>query len=415
MTKTDRADANGSAGKREDAGRPAGNGLAGIVDRDEHGNLFAVRHGVYYDEEIYRRELDNVFGKLWVFVGLEQEVPEAGDFKTTCVGEIPVVVVRDEGGALHVFENVCLHRGAKLVRSACGKAKEMTCLYHHWSYGLDGRLLGVGLPKGYPDSFRKEDYRLSELPRVETFAGMIFASYDPDIMSLKDYLNDFQPYLTEILNDGAIEFLGHQRYHVKANWKLFVENTIDAYHPGLLHLPILRDGAGYQYKPGLGFNYKFPNGHGLLQWPALVNDPDDWDPELDLPLSLCKSRQPGDWDYVSNIFPNALVLQIEDILTIRQLIPRGVDKVDVITYNLALKGESEELQRHRAWTVTSQFGIAGVASLDDKIVMEAVQEAAQTRYTDTVLLRGDLSQSKGDLTDEVSLRGFYEMWTSCVV
>lgn len=385
-----------------------------LVERDARGNLFGVFHDVYLDPEIYKRELKEIFGKTWVFIGLELEVPKPGDFKTTFVGEIPVLLCRDEAGKLHVFENVCLHRGSKLVRKPCGKATEFICMYHQWTYALDGRLTGVALPKGFPENFRTEDYRLSELPRVDSFAGMVFACYDADVMPLGEYLNDFRPYVSEILQDGNIELLGYQRYHVKANWKLFIENTIDAYHPGLLHIAIMRDRGGYQYRPGAGKNYKFANGHGLLQWPVSIVDPATWDPEADLPLTLCKTRKPGGWDYVSNIFPNVMVLQIEDILTIRQLIPRGVDEVDVITYNLALKGESDEIKRHRAWVVTSQFGIAGVASLDDKVAMEAVQAAANTRYQETVLLRGDLAKSDGDLTDEISLRGFYEMWASCL-
>jgi phenylpropionate dioxygenase-like ring-hydroxylating dioxygenase large terminal subunit len=392
----------------------AANGPRKLVERDARGYLYGVYHDVYRDPEIYQRELKEIYGKTWVFVGLELEVPNPGDFKATFVGEIPVVLVRDESGKLHVFENVCLHRGAKLVRRSCGNAKALTCMYHQWTYALDGQLTGVALPKGFPEGFRTEDYRLSELPRVDVFAGMVYASYDAKVMPLGEYLNDFRPILSEVLKDGQIELLGYQRYHVKANWKLFIENTIDAYHPGLLHIAIMRDRSAYQYRPGVGANYKYKNGHGMLKWPVSIVDQSSWDPETDLPLTLCKTRRPGGWDYVSNIFPNVMVLQIEDILTIRQLVPRGVDRTDVITYNLALKGESEEIKRHRAWVVTSQFGIAGVASLDDKVAMEAVQAAANAKYSETLLLRGDLTKSEGDLTDEVSLRGFYEMWSDCL-
>ena len=151
---------------------------------------------------------------------------------------------------------------------------------------------------------------------------MIFASYDPDIAPLAEYLGDFTDYAREILNDGEHELLGLQRYHVKANWKLFIENTVDGYHPGLLHLPIFTDGAGYQYKTGLGTNHKFRNGHGLLKWPLTSIDRDKWDPKKDLPLTLCLSRSDG-WNYVSNVFPNAMLLQIEDIMTVRQVLPGG--------------------------------------------------------------------------------------------
>ncbi len=405
---------NQSLARERSYGVSAMNGLdpEKYVRRDGDGYLYVVDHHVYLDEDVYKAELDHVFKQQWVYLGMEQEVARPGTFKTTYLADVGVVLVRDEDGKLHVYENVCLHRGAKLVRKRCGAATSFNCIYHSWSYDLKGALLAVPMPAGFRDTFRKEDYRLSELPRVETYAGMVFASYRADIEPLVEYLGEFTKYLDEILEGGNVEFIGYQRYHVSANWKLFVENTVDGYHPGLLHTPIMRDRGGYLYKPGQGHNYKFRNGHGLLQWPVTAVPKEDWDPEFDLPITYCVSRKDG-WDYVSNIFPNVMVLYIEDIITIRQLIPRGVNEVDVITYNFGRPGESEEVRRHRAWAVSSQFGVAGVASLDDKLAMEAVQAGATARYSDTVLMRGKLSDSVGDVTSEISLRGFYEKWVDC--
>jgi phenylpropionate dioxygenase-like ring-hydroxylating dioxygenase large terminal subunit len=384
---------------------------ARYVTRDPQGSVLAVNHRVHADQEIYRLELDKIFGRLWILVGLDLEIPHPGDFKTTYIGEAPVVVVRDQAGRVRVFENVCVHRGTKLVRRVSGNAQAFKCMYHQWTYALDGRLIGVPLAQGYGPGFVKENYSIPELPRVESFAGLIYASYDPDIMPLESYLGGFAPYAREIMHGGEVEFLGFQRYHVKSNWKLFVENTIDGYHPGLLHMPIMLDRNSYAYRPGVGKSAKFGHGHGLLQWP--LTRAAAYDPARDLPLTACLSRSEG-WNYVSDIFPNTMLLQIEDILTVRQVVPRGPDAVDVITYNLAVRGETEEVKRHRALVVSAQFGIAGVASLDDKLVMEAAQAGAPARYTDTILLRGDLHASEGDLTEEVSLRGFYEGWVEAM-
>ena len=145
--------------------------LEGTVSPNARGDVTVVDHRVYVDEGIYRLELEKVFGRLWVFVGLEIEVANPGDYKTTDIGETPVVVVRDADGTLRVFENVCIHRGAKLVRKPCGNAGSFTCMYHQWTYALDGRLQGVPIAARYPDTFNKDDYRLSQLARVETFAA----------------------------------------------------------------------------------------------------------------------------------------------------------------------------------------------------------------------------------------------------
>src|SRR6478609_835172 len=108
-----------------------------LVSCTPNGSVYAVDHRIYLDEELYQQEQSNIFGRLWVLVGLDVEIPTPGDFKTTYVGEIPVIVLRDQKGDIRVFENVCLHRGAKLVRKSCGNARSLTCLYHQWAYGLD--------------------------------------------------------------------------------------------------------------------------------------------------------------------------------------------------------------------------------------------------------------------------------------
>ena len=384
---------------------------AGYVTRDPRGSVIAVNHRVHADPAIYRMELEKIFGRLWVLVGLELEVPKPGDFKTTYVGEAPVVVVRDHDERIRAFENVCVHRGTKLVRQVAGNAQAFKCMYHQWTYALDGRLIGVPLAQGYGPEFVKERYSMPELPRVESIGGLIYASYDPAIAPLENYLGGFARYAREILHDGRVVFLGFQRYHVKSNWKLFVENTIDGYHPGLLHIPIMLDRNSYAYRPGVGKSVKFAHGHGFLQWP--LTRAAAYDPAQDLPLTACLSRSEG-WNYVCDVFPNTMILQIEDILTVRQVIPRGSDSVDVITYNLAVEGEAEEIRRNRALVVSNQFGIAGTASLDDKLVMEAAQAGAPAHYTDTILLRGDVHANEGDLTEEVSLRGFYEGWVEAM-
>jgi phenylpropionate dioxygenase-like ring-hydroxylating dioxygenase large terminal subunit len=383
---------------------------AQLVSCTTNGSVYAVDHRIYIDEELYRQEQSNIFGRLWVLVGLESEIPNPGSFKTTYVGERPVIVLRDEKSAIRVFENVCVHRGAKLVRKNCGTAKSLTCLYHQWNYALDGRLIGVPMPSGFPASFKKEDFRLSELPRVAVLAGLIFAAYDKTLPSLEEYLSGVVPLIKEVLRDGEIELLGYANHRVKANWKLFVENTVDGYHPALLHKPIQSNRMQASYRPRAGGTcIAFVNGHNVLKFPTTVVDEKTWDPALDLPSLLCKSRD-GGWDYVMNLFPNAMLLLLGDMLLVRQLIPRGVSAVDVIAYDLAYKDDSEDIKRHRARTVGTQLGTAGVASVDDKYAMEAIQQASSCSYRKTLLLRGDPEARDGDSNEEFSLRGLYEAW-----
>jgi len=111
--------------------------------------LARVPYWIYQDEDVYRREQERIYrGDTWNFLGLEAELLAKGDFKTTFVGEMPVVVTRDETGAIRCFENRCAHRGALLCLADRGNAKEIACVYHNWTYDLRGDLTAVAFRRG---------------------------------------------------------------------------------------------------------------------------------------------------------------------------------------------------------------------------------------------------------------------------
>ena len=104
----------------------------------------AVPYAVFNDPRYYLREQTQIFrGETWSFVGLEAEVPLAGDFKATFIGDTPVIVTRDEHGALSVLQNRCAHRGALICREPRGNVPHLQCVYHQWAYDLRGALKGV--------------------------------------------------------------------------------------------------------------------------------------------------------------------------------------------------------------------------------------------------------------------------------
>ena len=111
--------------------------------------LTRVPYWVYQDPGIYRDEQERVFrGESWVFLGLEVELPNPGDYKTAFAGDMPVVVARDESGVLHAFENRCAHRGALLALRNQGNVREFACVYHNWTFDLTGTLTGVAFRRG---------------------------------------------------------------------------------------------------------------------------------------------------------------------------------------------------------------------------------------------------------------------------
>ena len=199
----------------------------------------------YTSDEIYRKELERFFYQgHWCYVGLEAEVPHPGDFKRTVVGERSVILARDTDGTLHVFENVCAHRGMRFCRERHGQRKEFVCPYHQWSYTLKGDLQGVPFRRGVkqdgqvhggmPADFKTADHGLTKL-KVAARGGVVFASFDHAVEPFEDYLGPkILGWFDRLFNGRQLKILGYNRQRIPGNWKL-MQNIKDPYHPGLLH------------------------------------------------------------------------------------------------------------------------------------------------------------------------------------
>ncbi|MGZ5785259.1 MAG: Rieske 2Fe-2S domain-containing protein, partial [Ramlibacter sp.] len=200
----------------------------------------------YTSDELYQRELERFFYKgHWCYVGLEAEIPNAGDFKRTVIGERSVIMVRDAEGAVNVMENVCAHRGMRFCRERHGNRKDFVCPYHQWSYTLKGDLQGVPFRRGVkqegkvvggmPADFETKEHGLTKL-QVAIRGGVVFASFDPDVEPFEQFLGpDILGYFDRLFDGRKLKILGYNRQRIPGNWKLMQENIKDPYHPGLLH------------------------------------------------------------------------------------------------------------------------------------------------------------------------------------
>src|SRR5215472_5857138 len=197
--------------------------------------LTRVPYWLYQDEGNYRAELRRIFeGPTWSFVCLEADLPKPGDYRTTFVGEMPVIVVRGADGVIRAFENRCAHRGALIALDDAGTARHFQCVYHAWTYDLAGNLLGVAFEKGVdgrggmPGSFCKAEHGPRKL-RTTTLAGLVFASLSDQAPPIEEYLGpEVLARLTRVLC-RPVRVLGRFVQALPNNWKLYVENVRDTY------------------------------------------------------------------------------------------------------------------------------------------------------------------------------------------
>ena len=242
-----------------------------VIDM-ENGNLDSR---IFSDPAIYQDELEQVFGRTWLQVAHESLVPNPNDFFLSYMGEDPVIITRDSKGLLHVFLNMCRHRGNRVVRADDGNAKNFMCTYHGWTFSNEGRLVSVpGLQEAYYGELDVEHLSLVEA-RCETYAGIIFANWAEDAPSLEAYLGDARWYLDTTFNrrDSGMQAYGPQKWTQPVNWKTPVDNSSDNYHTVISHyasaLVTVRfgrarpEGLGHKALFASPSKHLFVNGHSL--------------------------------------------------------------------------------------------------------------------------------------------------------
>jgi phenylpropionate dioxygenase-like ring-hydroxylating dioxygenase large terminal subunit len=199
-----------------------------------------ISRRIFVEDEIYQLELAKIFAKCWLFLCHESQLPNPGDFLSTYMGEDPILVTRGKDGKIRAFLNSCRHRGMRVCRADAGNAAAFTCAYHAWTYASDGRLIGVpNHGDAYYGELDKEHWGLVPVPRLESYAGLIFGTWDANAIPLAEYIGDFAYYLDLCFNrrPGGVEFIpGTHKWQMPCNWKFAADNFVgDMYHAPFSH------------------------------------------------------------------------------------------------------------------------------------------------------------------------------------
>lgn len=354
-----------------------------------------VPYAVFQSPEIYDLEQARIFrGPTWNFLGLDCEIANPGDYKSTFVGDTPVVVTRTSDGTLAAWVNRCSHRGAMVCRTARGNASSHACVYHQWSFDQQGNLLGVPFRRGQkhmsgmPRDFDPKAHSLTKL-RVESYRGLIFATFSAETPPLPDYLGpEMRPWIDRIFHK-PIEYLGCTRQFSRSNWKLYYENVKDPYHASMLHLfhttfNIFRVGMAARALPD--------QAHGLHSIITVTKTGEDaadaykqqqirsMDEGFELEdtsvLGHIVEYDEATTNHIQTIFPQLVIQQIHNTLVARQVLPKGPSNFELIFHFFGYTDDTPEMRELRL-KQTNLVGPAGYISMEDTEATELVQRGTR--------------------------------------
>jgi choline monooxygenase len=326
----------------------------------------------YCDPEMATRDRTAVFANSWQLVGHARRLPDSGDHLLTEISGLPIIVLRDQTGAIRCFHNVCRHRAGPLAtRDGCG-AKRLRCRYHGWSYGLDGVLLSAPEMQD-ADDFDPSTIRLPELA-VQVWQGLVFvAEQQPP---------DFEAFIAGIdvrLGTRRFDdyvFARRVSYDLACNWKVYVDNYLEGYHVPHIHpgLNALLDYRSYRTE--------------VHPWYSLQHSPLESEP------GLYGSGEALYWF----LYPNTMLNSLPGRLQTNRVLPLGVDRCRVeFDYYYESDENTADIARTRRER-DEQF--SDEVQDEDRLICEQVQRG---------LASGSYQAGRLNPLREVAVHHFHEL------
>ncbi|KAA9015964.1 aromatic ring-hydroxylating dioxygenase subunit alpha [Niallia endozanthoxylica] len=403
----------------------------------------AIPAYILANPSVYKLEHEKVFLKTWLFVGHESEIPNKGDFITRDVAGYSVIISRDSEGEIHGFYNMCTHRGMKLCRADKGNKSSYVCPYHGFNFKNNGELIGVPLKQDiYGGNLDTSKLSLHQV-KLESYKGLMFASWNEDVEPLHEFLGEFKWYLDILVGRAEMEVVGvPQRFVIHSNWKIGSDNFVgDSYHTMVTHGSIAKLGmvpsATYSKK---GYQIHTDHGHGLnLGTP----NPDFAFPEELIP-EFKSNLTDEQFDVmanlknmIGNIFPNLSFLishtkikgKLISNTSIRLWRPIGPDKMEVIAWFLVEKNASEDWKQRSRESFVLTFSPSGIFEQDDTEVFTDITAVATGAMPlqKNIMYNYTMGMHRQPVTDfvgpgtvyddkfsEANQRNFYQYWLDLI-
>lgn len=223
------------------------NEMRAMISRRRPG--YSLEAPFYQNKEIFELDVQAIFGRHWIFVGVEPDIAEPGDYFTVQLGRASIVVVRDDDMSIRAFHNVCRHRGARLCDGLKGNVGNIVCPYHQWTYDLTGKLIHN---EHMGDEFDRSQFSLTKV-HVGNCGGLLFICLaDEPPADFEQMRKEMEPYiLPHRLKDCKVAF--EEDLIENGNWKFTMENNRECYHCKANHpeltISLYEFGFGYQPSP----------------------------------------------------------------------------------------------------------------------------------------------------------------------
>ena len=413
-----------------------------------------VHRDVYVREEIFRLEIQRLWGQAWIYVGHESQVKSPGDYLTTTVGLTPVVMVRDLNGEdINVLVNRCGHRGAQVcqARRGCAGNGIFKCPYHGWTFRTDGTLRSQPSPGGYKDvgfDGSSAGYGMPRVARTGQYRGFVFVSLATTGPDLHSFLGEMRATIDNMVDrapEGEVEVTGKtcHRFRHPVNWKFFTENLHDAMHPMVAHagtsdavrqyqeqlppdhapLPetevITPFGDSYDFFDKMGF-VGLPRGHGYMGGKTSIFSHYQVYPDYLQAMEQAYGRERTEEILSFNrhnglIYPSCTVR--DNIQSVRVVIPVSVNETIIESWTFKLKGApSNMLARTLRYSrlINSPASMVGPDDLECYIRIQESAAAGAAEWIDMHRHFGREVQDRERLrapgTSDLALRNQYLAW-----